>query len=536
MTASIIPPPILQSTATLRPAIPTHSVTIERPDATRTRQQELEADLQFLLDAQADGLVRGLEGGSVDDYSSAGSRTPTAHSVRAAKGKRPAGRKLGLRSARRGIHRNILALSALKEEELQELEVEEEKTTETLNQIDAWESKRGGLEEATQNVRTEEDNVRVQRLRHEAEVLGADIQQAEEQLMEMKLRHRKLMSQATAVENSVQAKLASYTSSLRLLEEDVQKFLRRGAPSDPRASRSQSRNYDETSQTPYLQTPVKQRSLQRAKDHYQTHHATTSRQRQSLSHEKHALDTGAALWQQATHEIHTFETLLRNEMALLSSSTSSPQQQHPWDDDDPNHEPSSSPSSQQQYPNNTTRLKALLTNMSSLLTNLQTNLSTAESQNWNLLIAAFGAEISALEKGREILEGVLRASGEEIPEHRRHHHQHHQKNLDHNLDHNDEENRGRRGEGDVLVDATVASPSEGMIPQRWDIPQGRETAGGDDKEDAAAMESLDREFDRRRTRVATPTSSNGGSGGGGGDRVSEAEGDEDPDEELLFSR
>jgi hypothetical protein len=457
--------------------------------------------------------VRGLEGGSLDDYSSAGSRTPTAHSVRAAKGKRPAGRKLGLRSARRGIYKNILALSALKEEELQELEVDEEKTTETLNQIDAWESKRGGLEEATQNVRTEEDNVRVQRLRHEAEVLGADIQQAEEQLMEMKLRHRKLLSQAAAVENSVQAKLASYTSSLRLLEEDIQKFLRRDSPS---SSRSRPNTYTDTSEPPYLQTPAKQRTLHQAKDHYQTHHATTSRQRQSLSHEKQALDTGAALWLAATNEIHTFETLLRQEMSLLASS-SSPNQQHPWDDD---HSPSHQSSSAQQE-NSTTRLKSLLIKMSSLLSSLEEKLSTAESKNWNLLIAALGAEISALGKGREILEGVLRASGEEVPERgsasvlRRV-----SVSDDREGEEVGEEGRGRR-EGN-LVDTTdeQAGREDGQRVRE------RDRAREEEDEAAAAMESLDREFDRRRTRVATPVS----------DRVSSSEADEDPSEELLFSR
>jgi hypothetical protein len=469
MTASIIPPPILQSMANLRPAIPSQSVIVERPDSTRTRQQELEADLQFLLDAQAEGLVRGLEGGSADDYSSTGSRTPTVHSVRAAKGKKPATRKVGLRSARRGIHRSILALSALKEEELEELQGETEKTTDTLNQIYAWESKREGLEEATQHVRSEEDTVRVQRLRQEADTLQTNISRAEEQLMEMKLRHRKLMSQAAAVENSVQAKLASYTSSLRLLEDDVQKFLRSGPPSAQRTSRSQSRSSNSSAQAPFLQTPVKQRTLQQAKDHYHAQNETSTRQRQSIEHEKRALDEGAALWQEATHELHAFETRLREEMTLLSTPA---QPISAWDhhDDDGSDNQTSSD-------NSTVRLKPLLDAMETLISSLQTKISHAEDQHWNLLIAALGAEIQALEKGREILEGVLRASGETV-----------------------ERRRGREDGGD-LVDTGVESQE------------------ATDREQDEEIHSLDKEF--RRTRVTTPS-----------DHIS----DEDPDPELLFSR
>ncbi|KAI6895877.1 hypothetical protein KC355_g20384, partial [Hortaea werneckii] len=84
MSSSMIPPPIVQSTInTTSPKATQKSVILEKPSPLQDRQTELEADLQFLLDAQAEGLAAGLEGGATgEENASTGSTTPTALSVR----------------------------------------------------------------------------------------------------------------------------------------------------------------------------------------------------------------------------------------------------------------------------------------------------------------------------------------------------------------------------------------------------------------------------------------------------------------------
>ncbi|KAK4545535.1 hypothetical protein LTR36_002885 [Oleoguttula mirabilis] len=391
MAASMmIPPPIVQSTYLTSPQATPKSVMLERPSPLQDRQSELEADLQFLLDAQAEGLVKGLEGGATDDQASTGSTTPTAQSVRSASARRatrPVRRKPGLRSVRKGIYNSIVALSAVKDEELRAVDAEALDKEGTLAQIDEWEQKRAGLQEATQRADDGEETVRAQRLRQQTDVLQEEINHVELQLSDMKTRHRKLVRQVAAVENSVQAKLASYTSSLSMLEADVQKFLS-VKPADS-GSRPQSRD----GKASVWQLPPKRRTLEMAREQWDGDRDAVLQQRQSIEHEKTALDQGAAVWKDMVAQVTDFEKRLRTEMAGLSMSSS----HSAWEDPPP----------QLHEQDNSVRLKELLAHLDTVLDSLETKYKLAEERDWKLLIAAIGAELDALGQGKAILENVL---------------------------------------------------------------------------------------------------------------------------------
>ncbi|KAK5123406.1 hypothetical protein LTR85_002838 [Meristemomyces frigidus] len=389
MTASMIPPPIVQSTYLSAPQATPKSVILEKRSPLHDRQSELEADLQFLLDAQAEGLVGGLEGGATDEAASTGSTTPTAQSVRSASARRatrPVRRKPGLRSARKGIYNSILALSAVKEDELQAVDAEAQEKEQTLAQIDEWEQKRAGLQKATQRADDGEETVRAQRLRQQADVLQEEINNVELQLADMKGRHRKLVRQVAAVENSVQAKLASYTSSLSMLEAAVQKFLS-FTPADS-AARPQSRD----GKASVWQLPPKRRTLELAREQWSEDRDAVQQQRQSIQQEKSALDEGAAVWKDVVAQVMDFEKRLRTEMAGLSMSSS----HSAWEDPPSPHEQDNSP-----------RLIELLAHLDTVLNTLEDKFKLAEDHDWKLLVAAIGAELDALRQGKSILENVL---------------------------------------------------------------------------------------------------------------------------------
>ena len=372
------------------PRTVTQSIVIDKPSTLQDKQGELQADLQFLLDAQAEGLLRGLEGGLPDDQTSTGSTTPTAQSVRSASARRaakPARRKPGLRSARKGIYNAVLALSTVKDEEIQGLDDDVREKEKTLEQIDAWEKKRQGLQEATKTVDSNEETVRAQRLRQEADTLQEEINHVELQLADMKARHRKLMRQATAVENSVQAKLASYNSSLRMLEEDVQKFL------SLKPAESASRPLSRDDQSSIWELPAKRRTLEMAREHWSEARESVLQQRQSVQHEKVALDEGAVVWKDVVAQVTDFERQMRSEMARLSSALNA---------DVELGDPSQDGASQ--------RLRELLNHMNRLTDALDSKFELAKDRNWNLLIAAIGAELDALKQGRQLLEDVLRSA------------------------------------------------------------------------------------------------------------------------------
>lgn len=389
MAASMIPPPIIQSTYTSPPpsaSIVGKSTIFEHPLASDTREDELHADLQFLLDAQAEALAQGLESGKAGDGASTGSTTPTVNSVRTGlsrPGSRPAKRKLGLQSARKGLYTTITALSGIKREELQGLDAEVEDAERKLQQIDGWGTKRKGLEDASSGVDSDVDTVRVQRLRTEADALQDSIQEVEVQLADMKAKHRKLARQIAAAENSTQAKLASYTQSISLLEADVQKFLSL-QPSVP-----QPRPDASNGQLSVWQLPPKRRTLEMAKAYFTEERDAMIERRRQVEQEKEALELGGKMWMDVAVSVTEFEKRVRAEMSGADMANSG----HAWDD-----QPQSSPGE---------RLKELLVQMDTVIEDLESKFHTAEEKNWKLLIAAIGAELDALRQGRTILKGVL---------------------------------------------------------------------------------------------------------------------------------
>jgi hypothetical protein len=394
MAASMIPPPIVQSTYASPPpaAALGKSTVFEQPPLSDTREQELHADLQFLLDAQAEALARGQENGSAGDGGSTGSTTPTARSAKSSVARpvsRPARKKIGLRSARKGLYTTIVALSGLKNEELQGLDAEREDTQRKLQQIEKWDTKRGKLQEASSNVDSAEDTIRVQRLKQEADALQDSIQEVEMQLADMKGRHRKLARQIAAVENTTQAKLASYTQSISMLEADVQKFLSIQPSAVP------ARPDVKDGQLSVWQLPPKRRTLEMAKEFFAGEKDALDEQRRLVEQEKEALDLGGLTWKDVAVTVTEFEKKVRLEMSGTDMANSG----HAWDDS-----PQTTP---------TERLRELLVQMGTVIEDLRAKSRKAEENNWKLLIAAIGAELDALEQGKNILENVL---GETQPE------------------------------------------------------------------------------------------------------------------------
>jgi hypothetical protein len=394
MAASMIPPPIIQSTYTSPPpsaSIVGKSTIFEHPLPSDTREDELHADLQFLLDAQAEALAQGLESGKAGDGASTGSTTPTVNSVRTGLSRpdsRPAKKRLGLRSARKGLYTTITALSGIKREELQGLDAEVDDAEQKLQQIEVWGTKRKGLEDASSGVDSSEETIRVQRLRQEADTLQESIQEVEVQLADMKAKHRRLARQIAAAENSTQAKLASYTQSISLLEADVQKFLSL-QPSVP-----QPRPDASNGQLSIWQLPPNRRTLDMAKAYFSEERDSTIERRQQVEQEKEALELGGKMWMDVAVSVTEFEKRVRAEMSGANMANSG----HAWDDQ---------PSSPGDH------LKELLVQMDTVIDDLEAKFHTAEEKNWKLLIAAIGAELDALRQGRNILRGVL---GEPEPE------------------------------------------------------------------------------------------------------------------------
>ncbi|KAK6438840.1 hypothetical protein LTR95_004959 [Oleoguttula sp. CCFEE 5521] len=384
MAASMIPPPIVQSTYALpsRSVVSPSVLLSPRPEPADDRELQLQADLQYLLDAQAEGLLRGLSASPRENGASTGSTTPTAKSARSTSG-RPIRRIPGLRGARKGLYGTMLALASVKAEELQAIDVDMQRNAKDSAQLEQWEQKRHGLQAATAEAGASADTTRVQRLRDEADKLQSGIRDVELQLADMKSRHRKLVRRMDEAENEVQAKMSSYRQSMELLEDEVQRFLAR----QPTAVVSRPGSRD--GQASVWKLPAKRRTLELAKEQLHADREAQESERERVQMERQALEDGAGMWKEVAATVTALEKRIRGDM----SSSSMDEPDRAWDE-----APVAAP---------TAKMRELLEAVDGATTSLQTRLEDAEAKNWRLLVVAIGAELEALRQGKAILSQAL---------------------------------------------------------------------------------------------------------------------------------
>ncbi|KAF2003904.1 hypothetical protein P154DRAFT_519806 [Amniculicola lignicola CBS 123094] len=385
-----IPPPIaataLWNTPTTSfsppPRVPDDLLVLQR------RARHLEQQLQELLDAQADGLMSGFGGndGYQDDVTSNGSVTPTVSSVRS--GSRTSEyedsehvvkkKKVGLNAARRGIFKRIQQLAIVKGEEMDMLDEDLRDIQAIVNRTETWSQKRNRLEKRITDIEGEGNGARTKSLQEEASKLEVEIRQKEEELWQLKTRHRRVLNQLSESENSVEAKLSSYKASLSILDKEIAGFLSRPPDTD----------HVPLAQSPFLSLPAKRRTLEMAHEYWQEEHNRLADKCQEVDIDRAALDEGAVLWNNVVKKVVDFEANLQTHMIQASRTKN------------PNH-------------------SKLLGQMDSTISYLEEKMELATSRNWNLLVCAVGAELEAFRQGKDLLEdalGVPRSSKGKEPE------------------------------------------------------------------------------------------------------------------------
>ncbi|KAI9870630.1 MAG: hypothetical protein M1823_008683, partial [Watsoniomyces obsoletus] len=108
----------------------------------------------------------------------------------------------------------------LLDEDLRELQITVEKT-------EAWTQKRSRLEKKIRDIEGEDAGAKTQTLQKEASKLEQEIRQKEEELWALKRRHKRVLDDLADSQNSIEARLSSYKTSLSLLDREVSGFLAR---------------------------------------------------------------------------------------------------------------------------------------------------------------------------------------------------------------------------------------------------------------------------------------------------------------------
>jgi hypothetical protein len=351
----------------------------------------LQRTIQAYLDAQSDGLNANLTGGGGEDMSSVGSPTPTPSVASPSRSasmpktipiRQPAPKKISLRGARRGLGKAMDEFAQLRSEELAVISSELSTRQLALKKSKRYQDKRASLLSNIQSIQTTSLETSAHTLRKEADVVNREIQEVESRLFELRSRYRQLITQADQLDNSLDSKLSSYRSSLALVEKDMKQFLRQ-----PPVSHSLPifDNLNPSQRGIYALKPER-RTLEMAEEQWTAEQELLSHRKADVESEREALQEGVSIWQAATARIAEFEKSLRRALRgpkdLTDSTT--PDIEH----------------------------EALLTQLNTLISSLQADLATAESNTWNLLICCLGAEIEALEQGRVLLGGAPPADDE----------------------------------------------------------------------------------------------------------------------------
>lgn len=346
------------------------------------QSKHIQSNLQILIDAQSEGLVSGLARPQPDDTSD-GSFTPTssrasqARSPLAIPAKKSPAKKIGLRAARQGIFQSIYDLLKLREEEREILSSQTHERDNALHEIERFTSKRGGLQEAISTIHTDRESQRAKQLQEEARTLEADIHELETRLYEMKAKHRHLISEISNVENSVDAKLSTYTESMSLLESNIRNYLR-NPPVQP---------LSRTSNSSFYSLNPKRRTLEIAQEHWNSEREDLQRRQQEVDGEILALEEGGGVWKQAMADVSGFEKRLRANMRHYIELQ----------------EQATGPNDGQTEDTMEEVAANVAGDLDKTTRHLEANLEHAMDKDWKLLVCCIAAELEALREASKML-------------------------------------------------------------------------------------------------------------------------------------
>ncbi|OAA82283.1 autophagy Atg28p [Akanthomyces lecanii RCEF 1005] len=398
-----------------------------RPDsawrAFGRRERAIEQEIQQLLDLQATGLIAGSgrlpDDG--DDYSGTGSSTPTGtfYSTATSKSRmrnslhvparanrdgnvipvrQPTGGKpLGLRSARAGLRKAMAALVELKQEEDAYVDAALSERKKALVHLSRLSVKRKGVNTELHELEEDEDEPLgkdIRELGSKYKSLTQEIRQMEEKLMTMRNQRKFVREKLEDVQNRRDAGLSGYRGALKDIDAELQSIMMHPTiqPLDPEVFSSSSlagHDARNSGGMEFLGLIPERRTPAMAKSWWENELDVLDKRRRQISKERRALEEGSAVWREVTTLVTSFESSLRH---LMKTGV-----------------PQASPSAKgkEKVPTQESLVKDQLAKMDDVVTQLEGCLDQAESEGWNLLVCAVGAELEAFREAQDMLKSFV---------------------------------------------------------------------------------------------------------------------------------
>lgn len=353
------------------------------------QHRSLQARLQQLLDAQSEGLLRGLgrpvehsvskERSPETYFSSKSSFTGRTTSSNATPPRQPVSKHITLNASRKGIEQALAELAFLKEEEVKLARSDVEQTVQDLANVKELDAKETHLRQVIRSIEDEEVNRKVQKYRQEEKSLSREIVELENRLWEMQNRQQHLIREIKTLDNKFQSKLSSYKASLDLAEKEARDYLAR----PPEVV-----TVDKKDKGPWA-LPPERRTLSLSIEYLQQKQTELLKVEKDLVSEKTALKEGSVVWQDVVSTVTMAEGILRQEMQRI-----------PDDQGLVDTEISGGKSS----------LDKVLSTLQEAQSQIERNLNTAQNRGWNLLVCSISAELGAIIEGSDILRNICNPS------------------------------------------------------------------------------------------------------------------------------
>ncbi|KAI2630170.1 hypothetical protein GGS26DRAFT_558207 [Hypomontagnella submonticulosa] len=376
------------------------------------RERQMHKELQKLLDAQGAALERDLAGDDTGKASSEdtkrgispGSMTSNENSTLSAGSvvpvRQPKRRLLSKRQARIGIARSVTMLADLKNEEDAYIATALAERKAALSKLRNLSSRRKSI--VTEMKALEEDNelpirTEIAAMEDQHRSVCANIEKLEEKLRVLKRTKADLERKLEEARSTLDSSLSGYKGALRQCDQGIVELMKYpGIQVLDTEEMKQQGGRDlaavmskHMSGLEFLSLRLERRTAEMARDWWEGEVAVLEQRKAAVDKERAALEEGSEIWQQVVTLLNDFEARLNEALQAVTK-----QQLNITSDSNPE------PILRDQY----NALKTTLGELRRLY-------DYVETQGWNLLIAAIGAELAHFEELKEFLAEVIRDAG-----------------------------------------------------------------------------------------------------------------------------
>lgn len=307
------------------------------------------------------------------------------------------GKPLGLRSARAGLCKAMAALVELKQEEDAHVDAALSERKKALVHLSRLSVRRSGVNSELHDLEDDEEEPlgkEIRELGSKYSSLSHEIKQLEEKLMAMRNQRRFVKEKMEEVQNRRDAGLSGYRGALRDIDAELQSIMMHPPvqPLDPDVFVSPGLADDDAESSggiEFLGLIPERRTPAMAKSWWENEVEVLNKRRRQISKETEALEQGSALWREVTTLVTSFESSLRHLMKTAASQAAP------------------SAKGKEKAPSQETLIRDHLAKMEDVVTELEGCLRKAESEGWNLLVCAVGAELEAFREAQDMLKSFV---------------------------------------------------------------------------------------------------------------------------------